>query len=54
MKYNIQAIAEKAGVSTATVSRALNNKGPMREDTRQRILQLAQDFRDYHMVRKYP
>jgi LacI family transcriptional regulator len=43
MKSNIFEIAERAGVSTATVSRALNNKGSIREDTRQRIIEIARE-----------
>jgi len=44
MNVNIKEIAKIAGVSVATVSRALNNKGPIRVTTRQRIVQLAQDL----------
>jgi LacI family transcriptional regulator len=43
MKNNISEIAKLAGVSTATVSRALNNKGPIREDTRRKILKIARE-----------
>lgn len=43
MKSNIFKIAKLAGVSTATVSRALNNKGSIREDTRQKILNIAKE-----------
>jgi DNA-binding LacI/PurR family transcriptional regulator len=44
MKTNIVEIAKRAGVSTATVSRALNNNGPIRRETRQKILQIAEEF----------
>ena len=36
----ISEIAEKAGVSSATVSRVLNCKGHVKESTRQQILDL--------------
>jgi len=41
---NITEIARRAGVSTATVSRALNNNGPVREEIRQKILQIAREL----------
>ena len=44
MKINIIEIAERAGVSVATVSRALNNKGPIRQNTKQKILQIASKY----------
>ncbi|OGC02195.1 hypothetical protein A2V82_09180 [candidate division KSB1 bacterium RBG_16_48_16] len=44
MDINIHEIARRAGVSIATVSRALNNNGAVREETRQKILQIAQEF----------
>ncbi len=47
MRVNIEKIARQAGVSIATVSRAINGKGPMREETRKRILQLVDE---YHYV----
>lgn len=37
-------VARRAGVSTATVSRALRGVGPVREDTRARVLQAAQEL----------
>ncbi|MEJ2635410.1 MAG: LacI family DNA-binding transcriptional regulator [Calditrichia bacterium] len=44
MSTNIIEIAKRAGVSIATVSRALNNNGPVREETRQKILQISRDL----------
>jgi LacI family transcriptional regulator len=43
---NIQELAEKTGVSVATVSRALNGSSEVSEATRERILALAQEL-DY-------
>lgn len=37
----IKEVAREAGVSVATVSRVFNEKGPVREETRQRILEVA-------------
>ena len=39
----ISDIAKLAGVSVATVSRVLNNKGYVKEETRQNIENLIQD-----------
>jgi len=39
---NLQQIAQEAGVSMMTVSRALNNRGYVADDTRQRVLKAAQ------------
>jgi len=44
MNTNIVEIAKKAGVSTATVSRALNNNGAVRDKTRQKILRIAEEL----------
>ena len=44
MNTTIIEIAKKAGVSTATVSRAFNNNGSIREATRRKILQIASEF----------
>ncbi len=44
MGISIVDIAEKAGVSVATVSRALNNKGPVSAKTKARIQQIANQF----------
>ncbi len=38
----IKEVARAAGVSVATVSRVFNEKGPVREETRQRIREVAQ------------
>jgi len=46
MKINIKEIAHKSGFSIATVSRVLNNKGSVKEETKKRILQIAQEH-DY-------
>jgi LacI family transcriptional regulator len=40
-------VALAAGVSEATVSRVLNGVGPMREDTKQRVLQVVNELK-YH------
>ncbi|MFW6381090.1 MAG: LacI family DNA-binding transcriptional regulator [Bacillota bacterium] len=44
MALTIKDVAEKAGVSYATVSRALNNHPEVNEKTRKRILEIAQDM----------
>jgi LacI family transcriptional regulator len=41
----IREVAEKAGVSVATISRVLNGKGPVRESTSRRVLETAQALR---------
>lgn len=46
MNVKIKEIAEKANVSQATVSLALNNKPGISKATRQRILEIAQTLRD--------
>lgn len=40
---NIRDIAKKVGVSSTTVSRAINNSGYVKEDTRQKILSVIQE-----------
>jgi DNA-binding LacI/PurR family transcriptional regulator len=40
-------VAQAAGVSEATVSRVLNGVGPMKEETRERVLKVAEEL-DYH------
>jgi LacI family transcriptional regulator len=44
MRVNIHEIAKKTGFSIATVSRAINDKGLVKERTRQKILQVAQSL----------
>ncbi|MGI6005128.1 MAG: LacI family DNA-binding transcriptional regulator [Christensenellales bacterium] len=44
MKVTIKAIAEKAGVSSATVSRALTGSHMVNEQTRERIMQIAREM----------
>jgi len=41
MSSTIKEVAREAGVSVATVSRVINAKGPVREETRARILEVA-------------
>ena len=41
---SLKTIAEKCGVSTATVSKALNNHKDISEETKIRILQVANEF----------
>ncbi len=42
-RTNFTEIAKEAGVSVATVSRAINGKGPVKEATRRRIMQIAHE-----------
>jgi LacI family transcriptional regulator len=44
MKPSLEAIAEKAGVSTATVSRALNDRAGVNPGTREKILLIAHEM----------
>ncbi|WP_199620899.1 LacI family DNA-binding transcriptional regulator [Paenibacillus alkalitolerans] len=41
-------VAQKAGVSEATVSRVLNGVGPIKESTRRRVLEAAKEL-NYHL-----
>ncbi|HHW13027.1 MAG TPA: LacI family transcriptional regulator [Firmicutes bacterium] len=44
MKYTIRDVAKKAGVSIATVSRVLNNKDRVKEETRQKVLSVIEEL----------
>jgi DNA-binding LacI/PurR family transcriptional regulator len=44
MKININEVARRAGVSIATVSRAFNGNGLIREETRTKILKIAHEL----------
>ena len=43
MRPSLETIAEKAGVSTATVSRALNGRAGVNTDTREKILRIVRE-----------
>jgi LacI family transcriptional regulator len=45
MKVTIRDVAQRAGVSVATVSRVFNSSGPVREETRRRIREVADELR---------
>lgn len=47
MSTTIRELAQRLGVSTATISRALNDKPGVSPETRQKVLQLANEL-DYH------
>lgn len=44
MKFSLQDIANRAGVSTATVSRALNDRAGVHPKTREQILRIAREM----------
>lgn len=44
-RVNIREVARRAGVSVASVSRVMNGKGPVSEDTRNRVLAVAEELR---------
>lgn len=44
MKYTIKDVAKKAGVSIATVSRVLNGKDRVKEETKQRVLSVIEEL----------
>ncbi len=44
MSVTIKEVAQRAGVSTATVSRTLNNTGPVDEETRRRVRDAAREL----------
>lgn len=49
----IEEIANKSGVSIATVSRIVNNKGNVKKETRDRVLQVMQELQ-FHPHSVYP
>jgi DNA-binding LacI/PurR family transcriptional regulator len=44
---NLEDVAQRAGVSTATVSRVLNNIGVVRDATRERVLKAVEELKYY-------
>ncbi len=47
MSLNLEQVAKRAGVSRSTVSRVINNDPNVRDDTRQRVLNIVRDL-NYH------
>ncbi|WP_208586070.1 LacI family DNA-binding transcriptional regulator [Gracilibacillus suaedae] len=47
MKVTIYDVAEKAGVSIATVSKVINSTGNMRQETRERVLSVMEELNYY-------
>src|SRR6059036_2163766 len=50
MAYRMSDVAQRAGVSKATVSRVLNNGKFIDPETRQRVLEVARQLRYYQNV----
>lgn len=44
MEYGLQEIANKLGISVSTVSRVVNNKGSVKESTRQEVLRALEQY----------
>ena len=44
LKMNIKELARRAGVSSATVSRVLNNSGYVKEETRKKVLEAVEEY----------
>src|SRR5690242_11058360 len=44
MSASLREVADRVGVSLATASRALNGKGGVKPETRQRVLEVAQEL----------
>ncbi|QGH36946.1 LacI family DNA-binding transcriptional regulator [Gracilibacillus salitolerans] len=50
MKVTIYDVAEKAGVSIATVSKVINNTGNMRDTTRQKVMKVMEELNYFPSV----
>ncbi|MBS4024556.1 MAG: LacI family DNA-binding transcriptional regulator [Clostridia bacterium] len=44
MRVNIKEVARKANVSISTISRVVNNSGPVKEDTRQKVIRVIDEL----------
>ena len=51
---NIKEIARRAGVSSATISRVLNNSGYVKEETRQKVLKAVDEYNYVQRHRQKP
>ena len=49
---NIKELARRAGVSSATVSRVLNNSGYVKEETRKKVLEAVEEYNTWSEVLK--